>query len=139
MFTFIKRYWPSILVFFSICWLTLAPEPVGEVHIELFAGADKVVHACMMGGLTAVMLVDAWRIDCKIPTVKSIVTIAFAVVIFSALDECAQDAMAYGRRGEIGDFVADICGVVIALLTSLPVLRVLERKNFPESDTSDNE
>lgn len=126
---FVKRFRLSLVVFAAICWLTLSPEPVGKVQIELFAGADKVIHACMMGGLTATILFDLWRPERRMPGGKAMILTTVAVVtIFSVADEWAQGVMGLGRTSDIYDFVADISGMAVALLLTPPVLRRFSHK-----------
>lgn len=115
----------SGLVFIAICWLTLAPEPTGKVHIELFEGADKVIHACMMGGLTAAILFDLWRRERHLPGKREICRVAIGVTLFSMLDEWAQSAMGMGRTADLYDLLADLTGMAIALLVTPPLLRKL--------------
>ena len=46
------------VVALAIAWLTLAPVPPEAVHLELFKGADKWVHAIMFGALTSCIMLD---------------------------------------------------------------------------------
>ncbi len=120
---FFKSYWPSVLIFLAVCWLTLSPEPTGKIHVELFAGADKVVHACMMGGLTAVIIFDLWRREKRLPGFRTMLWLAIGMAIFSTLDEWAQGAMGLGRTSDPYDLLADLIGIALAMLTTPPLLR----------------
>ncbi len=113
------------MIFAAVCWLTLAPEPTGKVHIELFRGADKVVHACMMGGLTAVILFDLWRRERHMPSKREMLRVAICVTLFSALDEWAQGIMGMGRTADPYDFLADLTGMALAMLATPPLLRMM--------------
>lgn len=126
---FFRKYWPSLLVFAAVCWLTLSPEPTGKVHIELFEGADKVVHACMMGGLTAIILFDLWRRDKHMPSKLEMLWVAISMVVFSALDEWAQGAMGMGRTSDPYDLLADIIGIILALLATPSLLHLMQNHN----------
>lgn len=114
---FLIGWWPSICVFLAIVWLTLSPRPIGEVHVELFTGADKIVHALMMGGLAGALVFDLHRSSRskKINYRFWLVVIALTVILFSAIDEWLQGFMHFGRTSEIQDFIADIVGVLISV------------------------
>jgi len=118
----IKKWWPSALCLLAVLWLTLAPDPVPDNDLPLFPGADKIVHAIMMGGLTATLLYDASRKGGKYPKPtkpRVILMIGLGVVIFSIADEWAQSAMNIGRTAESLDLIADITGILIAVITGL--------------------
>ena len=54
----------TLIVVVAILWLTLARSPFGDTPMPHIPGLDKVVHACMFGGLTFVGELDCsrWRI-----------------------------------------------------------------------------
>lgn len=118
---YIRHWWPTSLTVLAVLWLTLAPDPAPDVEIPSFLGeyADKVVHAIMMGGITAVGIFDYKRRmpDAPRPLTAAVVSsMAIAVMVFSLLDEWAQGVMGLGRSADIWDFAADFAGMVIALL-----------------------
>ena len=126
----IKTWWPSLLVLSVILWLTLAPRPIGDAHIAMFEGADKIVHAIMMGTLTSALLYDYYRShkgnkNCL--TGKLLMKTCVAVAIFSIVDEWAQSSMHMGRSGDIADLIADIIGIVLAALITPPLLKRIIR------------
>lgn len=127
---FIKTWWPSMLTLGVILWITLAPDPVGDTNLELFPGSDKLIHAIMMGGLASALMFD-WRRNSgnrrRALTTKVLVVIFVATVLFSMLDELAQGAMNIGRSADPWDFVADVAGIIIAILTARPVLNRMFR------------
>lgn len=107
----------SIATLVAILWLTLAPEPVGDVDIPLFPGADKVVHAIMFGGLTLMLLLDRKRRDWtqRVPRLF----IPAAALLSSAIGllvEFAQGWMGLGRSFDMMDFPADSAGAVVAAI-----------------------
>lgn len=126
IFKFAWRWWPTGLVVLVILWLTLAPDPVGDTQIELFPGADKLIHAIMMGGLASALMFDYRRNGGRKPykdlSRRILLVIFIAAVAFSALDEIAQGAMNLGRSADSLDFVADVGGIIIAMLAAKPVL-----------------
>lgn len=101
----------------AICWLTLSPDPLGDVKPELFPGADKVVHAVMFGGLELMLVVDmmrrrGWRrVSRGFLLFSGLGTSLFGVII-----EILQRWMNLGRSFDIIDIVADVSGVAAVIL-----------------------
>ena len=131
MVTFIKKWWPSALTFAVVLWLTLSPDPVGDIEPPSFLGpyADKIIHFIMFGGLTGAVVFDAKRaiagtgkrLSLTFYTLLGVCMLAFAIA-----DEWAQGAMGFGRTADIFDFMADGGGILTALLIAPPVVnRVL--------------
>lgn len=120
MIRHLRFYWISGLVLAAILWLTLAPHPVGDVHVPLFPGADKLVHALMMATLTAALIWDVRKHRRgKMPGWPLILLIAIGVALFSWFDEWAQGAMRLGRTYDPLDLVADLTGIAVASVTAL--------------------
>lgn len=114
----IPTFLASGLCLAVILWLTLAPDPVGETHVSLFPGADKVVHACMFGGLTLCFCLDyvKWK---KQPTEDPTATFFLCGLIAACIGigiEFLQEAMSLGRSFELWDMVSDTAGALIAFL-----------------------
>lgn len=119
----VRHWWPTILTVLAVLWLTLAPNPTPDVEIPSFLGeyADKVVHAIMFGGITAVVIFDYKRRlpDAPRPlTAGAVSALAIAVIIFSIADEWAQGVMGLGRSADILDLAADFAGMFIAMLVA---------------------
>lgn len=60
----IKRLPPftlTAIVTAAVLYLTLVPKPLPDNDIEWFEGADKVVHAIMMLGITGSLGLDYMR------------------------------------------------------------------------------
>ncbi len=123
----------TMLVTAAIFWLTLAPDPLPDNDIQLFPGFDKVAHACMFGGLyfaAAFDLVARHRgkgkthLHAALPPIATVVT-AVASIAFGGLIELVQEGMNMGRGCDLMDFVADIAGVVIAVLLTPVVLHAM--------------
>ena len=106
------RYIPSAIAFSVLAWLTLSPDPLPDNHIQLWDGADKMVHALMFGGLTVVMLSDSFR-GRKLNIPVLLLIIIFGVML-GALAEIIQREMGLGRHAERADFYADAIGVAAA-------------------------
>lgn len=103
----------SIVCFLAICWLTLAPKPLGDNDIPLFPGADKIVHAIMFGGFTFCIILDwcrrrNWQ---SYPNTIKICMIAPVLpCLLGVATEILQNSMNLGRSGDEWDLVADFAG-----------------------------
>lgn len=131
-------YWPkwafSVTVFAAILWLTLAPEPLPDEGLVFFPGIDKIVHACLFGGMAFALLFDLalarykrhkaapWRFSWK-----QLLVVVLTDCLFGAAIELAQSAMGMGRAAEIADFLADGAGALLAVLISSYILRCIFR------------
>lgn len=119
----VLAWYPTILVFFAVLWLTLAPRPIGDSNISLFKGADKCIHAIMFAALALSFLRDRLRV-CKINvTPASAIVVTLAVSALGILIEILQDMMALGRSFEWGDIVADCIGAMIGAASALLFLK----------------
>lgn len=104
-----------------VLYATLWPDPVAADDVMLFPGADKLIHAIMMGGLTGAILFDTRRAG-RTLTQRRIATAAVIMIVFSCTDEYLQDAMNLGRGFEVTDILADTAGIIIATFTAPPVV-----------------
>lgn len=114
----------TFIILCVILWLTLAPHPLGETDFPMFPGADKIVHALMFGGLAVTGLFDWSRVHGweAVPGIWAW-SITLASIVVGIDIEFAQESMAYGRRLETGDMIADGIGSVLALI----VWKIMER------------
>lgn len=101
----------SAVTLAAICWLTLAPHPLGEADIPLFPGADKLAHWIMFGFLTAVILFDHQRLSgwAKVRNAFCLCMIALSTAIGAGI-EFLQGAMHVGRTFDLSDIIADFGG-----------------------------
>lgn len=127
IYKFIAQWWPTLLTLSVVLYATLWPDPAGASAVMLFPGADKIIHAVMMGGLSAAVLFDRRRAGQRL-TQRYIVAVALCMLIFSLADEWAQTAMGIGRTGDVWDLLADAGGIVIAATTAPPVINRIFRK-----------
>ncbi len=138
------RRWPvglfSCVVVLAILWLTLAPHPLPDADVPLFPGVDKVVHALMFGGLAF-----AWMFDIVLSRLKRgghsrgrclagfrrtmLAAIACCVGLFGGVIEVLQWLMGLGRGMELGDFIADCLGAVVAVIISPYIIRCIFPRN----------
>lgn len=111
---FIPAYLPTCVCLLLVLYLTLFPKPLGDEEIELFEGADKVVHFIMFGGLTGTFIFDRRRTLRTLPMAGAVAT-AFVVTALGGVIELLQDAMDMGRGGDPADFTADLLGAFAAV------------------------
>lgn len=109
---------PGVAAICLILWLTLAPDPMGEVDMPLFEGIDKVVHACMFGFLGSVWWFDVGRRggNWRSPRAGVSLLCAGGALAMGIVIELLQGAMQLGRSFEWADMVADGAGCAIAFL-----------------------
>lgn len=118
----------SILCALAILWLTIAPHPLGEDEIPMFAGADKVAHALMFGGFTLCLLFDRQRRQhWKAPRLMQFLEAVCLGFIFGFITELLQSIMELGRTAEMTDLLADLAGSLVFALLYIPIARSLAR------------
>lgn len=119
----IRKWWPTGLVVAVILYATLSPDPAGAVHIPLFPGADKLIHAIMFGGLAGAVAFD-WQRANRSRRIGRRLMAAFCAgcVVAGALDEIAQGLLTDGRAAEFLDFVADTAGIAVAYFLAPPAV-----------------
>ncbi len=106
------RYLPSFIAIALLAWLTLSPDPMPSNKWTFWVGADKMAHALMFGGMTVVVLSDAFRR--RRLNFFLLVLIICAGMGSGALIEILQRGMGLGRQAERADFYADAIGVAAA-------------------------
>ncbi len=121
----------TIITLGLILWLTLAPRPLGEVHVELFPGADKVVHALMSGFLTFVVFIDRLRGNFRRSISPLFATFTFfGVSLLGVAIEFIQDAMGMGRSFDLMDMVADATGSLAVTVVWMVVEKRMRKNDF---------
>lgn len=98
-----------------ILYLTLFPRPLGENEIELFEGADKVVHAIMFGAMTFTLALDRHKARGSV-TRPALIIITIITIATGILIEFLQHIMELGRSADVADAVADTIGALAAAL-----------------------
>lgn len=113
LFDRIPLWIPSVLTVALICWLTLAPRPLGDVEVPLFPGADKIAHGLMFGFLVIIILVDICRArKWKSVSLPVVSVVALGCAAFGVGIEFVQQHMQAGRSLEAMDMVADVTGAI---------------------------
>ncbi|TFU94683.1 hypothetical protein E4T81_02155 [Barnesiella sp. WM24] len=129
----IKRLPPftlSIIVTLAVLYLTLVPKPLPDNDIEWFEGADKVVHAIMMLGVTGCLGIDYLRRYGKRETnapAMLIIVFVLSTGVFGGLIEVAQGWMNLGRGEDLNDFIADCIGALAGGFLSLVLWQPVHR------------
>ncbi len=106
----------SIVAIALDLYLSLASKPVPS-DLQLFEGADKVVHLVMYLLITLAFLYDYTKYRHPHHTQASKeVFLACVAMVLGLILEALQLVMSMGRSFEAADIVADCLGAVIALL-----------------------
>jgi len=119
----------TAIVVVAILYLTLMPRPLPDMDLPLFPGADKLVHAIMMGGMMLCIGLDMARgLQHPEAVPKSKLMVAFIVTAaFGGAIELIQGAMKMGRGEDIYDFLADVIGALAGYFFLIIIWRPLVR------------
>lgn len=128
MLYYIKRYPFSWMVILAILYLSFFKPPT--VDLPSFLYMDKVVHFCMYGGLSGVLWLEhvwnhrrgneKWR--------RNFIGATLLPIVFGGLIEVGQEYLTTNRQGDILDFAANVCGVLVATLIGWFVIRPIIRE-----------
>lgn len=127
---FLRSWWPTMLVVAVIIYATWVPQPVAPEDIPPLPHIDKVIHAVMMGGLSAALLFD-WRRMAPAGhriTRRVMYTVIMAVLVFSVVDEVVQGLLPIGRPSDWLDLVADFFGAVVGAFLARPAVNAIFRR-----------
>lgn len=111
----------------AILYLMLTPHPPKPENLPMFEGADKVVHACMMGGLMLTAVFDRVRAGMS-RTAAGIAATALWVMAFGVYSELLQGALTANRTADILDVAADWAGTLLAATGAWQIIQ----KKYPE-------
>ena len=121
----LKQFKKTIITTAFILFLSFYNiENLKPDKFELFENADKLIHLIMYFGLTVVLLFE-YRLAQAEKWSKQYI-ISLYPVILGALIEILQHYLTEGRSGEWLDLVANVTGILIALL----VFRFLKNNRF---------
>ncbi len=109
MFTFITL--------FLIIYISLDSNPFDINRIQLFPGADKIIHALMYGFLVMVSVFDISKIKSysKHGFGLYMCSVLFSIIV-GVLMEFLQESMNLGRGFDLYDIYADAVGAIIGFL-----------------------
>ena len=116
-----------ITIVLSAYWLViftathLSPGAVQEFDVE---GSDKLKHYIAYAGLAFLL---ALRSSCHARlTGRTLAWLLVAGAAYGAFDEITQEMV--GREGELGDWVADVIGLVTGLAAFALIWAALDRR-----------
>lgn len=112
------NYWKSIINGFLILFLSFAaPSTFSEIPPFEFTYPDKIVHIIMYGALTMALLLD-FKKNNNLNS-KKLNFVLFCIlfpIIYGGVIEIVQSAYFPPRTGDWFDWIADIIGVMMALM-----------------------
>ncbi len=78
---------------------------------------DKLIHLFIFG-VQAELVMHGFRVQnlSGEKQLSNVVGIFLAVTIFAGITELLQSFVFYGRHGNVYDFLADVCGIIIGFL-----------------------
>jgi len=136
----IRRYPLSILV--STVLLYLSFFNPANLQFSYEVGGDKFIHTLMYFLCTLVFWFE-WMYRHKLTRRNLLVGMLPCVlfpIIMGGLIEVAQEYLTVCRKGEVGDFLANIYGVMAALALSFtityPVLKLLRKRRVKSTKTN---
>lgn len=110
----VPRWVLTVVCTLLILYLTLVPKPLPDNDIRFWEHTDKLVHAIMFGALFVCGYLDLWR--GQRAAARGAWLLAAAVAVLGGVIEIVQQAMAMGRGGSAGDWLADCGGILLAML-----------------------
>lgn len=119
-----------MIVIAVIVYATINDNPTADIDLNLFPGADKLIHCIMFGGLTGAVIFDYQRAH-RMPALPPsfLLKVCVAVMVFAAFDEWAQSVITHSRQGDFWDWAGDTVGIAVAYFTApLAVKAVLRIK-----------
>ena len=126
MYKILMKYPLSLAVLIAILYLSFFKPPT--VPFNTVKYLDKVVHLLMYGGLCSVLWFEYFLTHSKVNTMKVVLWIFVAPVLFSGAIEFGQSYLTSYRGGDLVDFVFNSLGVVLAALFSAYVTWPLMKK-----------
>jgi VanZ family protein len=114
-----RYFWPAYL--WGIIVLVLTGMPGNDVpSLPPFWNAfhpDKIAHVGLFGMLVFLLAAGSYFKGGKISVKKSLITLyAIIGIALGGIIELLQKWVFIGRSCELGDFIADIIGVILAII-----------------------
>lgn len=114
----------------------LSSRPWNDLPVELFYGADKVIHYFMYFGL-GFMLIWAFRATRLKYNTHLLFIAAIITVLYGISDELHQ-IFVPGRTASIADIVADTLGGLTGAYIAIVVARYYRHEHIPLKTLEDN-
>lgn len=104
---------PSIIVLAVVSYLSLMPDPLNKLELNVFTGFDKVCHFLLYLVATIIYLLDYSKKKYPHHTkLNGELMVTTASMVIGLFMECAQLAMNTGRNFEINDIIANALGAL---------------------------
>lgn len=128
IFSYIKKYWKSLIVIAVILYLSVMKQPSNE-KLVLFEGIDKVVHFCMYFGLSSMLWIDhLLKYKGNYKPKHLLFGAVLLPVAWGGLMEIAQGVFTSDRACELADFIANTSGVLVASLCFAVFLKLRAKR-----------
>lgn len=120
----------SLITFVVIIYVSLDNNPFEINQVQLFEGADKIIHALMYGFLVMVMIYESSKfLYFEEPDFISYILLIMMSFLFSVSMELLQEIMEIGRHMDIYDIIANLRGIIIgSLVMKFGLLDLINKK-----------
>lgn len=120
----------SLITFVVIIYVSLDNNPFEINQVQLFEGADKIIHALMYGFLVMVMIYESSKfLYFEEPDFISYILLIMMSFLFSVSMELLQEIMEIGRHMDIYDIIANLSGIIIgSLVMKFGLLDLINKK-----------
>jgi len=126
MISFIKKYYPSILIAVLIMWLSLSEsDTMKPMKLLDFPNSDKAAHFSIYLFFTFIMLLNSsyWKISGRIKYIIIIIPIILGLLL-----EIFQRLITTTRQADFYDFLANFSGIAIATIFVFFLSRLFRTK-----------
>lgn len=105
----------SVIAIIVVVYLSLTPDPLGQVDFFPFAGADKVAHFLLYFFATVLFLTDYAKYKSPHHTkLNQELMFTCSAMLLGLLMEIGQLALSNGREYDSADIIANCLGAAIA-------------------------
>ncbi len=120
----------SLITFVVIIYVSLDNNPFEINQVQLFEGADKIIHALMYGFWVMVMIYESSKfLYFEEPDFISYILLIMMSFLFSVSMELLQEIMEIGRHMDIYDIIANLSGIIIgSLVMKFGLLDLINKK-----------
>lgn len=120
----------SLITFVVIIYVSLDNNPFEINQVQLFEGADKIIHALMYGFWVMVMIYESSKfLYFEEPDFISYILLIMMSFLFSVSKELLQEIMEIGRHMDIYDIIANLSGIIIgSLVMKFGLLDLINKK-----------
>lgn len=124
----------SLITFVVIIYVSLDNNPFEINRVQLFEGADKIIHALMYGFFVMVMIYESSKyLYFEESDFISYILLFMMAFLFSVAMELLQELMEIGRHMDIYDIIANTSGIILGILAmKFGLLAFIERKLYTD-------